>query len=223
VIALITVAVIAVQGTGCGETKYPPELPAPGALVDSAHAMDDLGAFADPAKPMVFSVVFNSGDSIGRVRALDKNDAAAAVSLANYVRRQQPQELWAIRVRIAGGDKPALTLERSQYCPPVSRSSESRRADITGAVATVTTGNAPPLSVPPIPPRAGSSIDEVSVEALISIEGHVVVARVVKSSGNPDTDARAVTEMKQRKFEPAKLDGLLIQAVYRPNGESPRP
>ena len=222
-IALITVAVIAVQGTGCGETKYPPELPAPSAIVDSAHAMDDLGAFADPAKPMVFSVVFNTGDSIGRVRALDKNDAAAAVSLANYVRHQQPQELWAIRVRIAGGDKPALTLERSQYCPPLSRSGESRRADITGAVATVTTDNAPPLSVPPIPPRAGSSIEEAAVEALISIEGRVVVARVVKSSGNPDTDARAVTAMKERTFVPAKLDGLLIQAVYRPNGESPRP
>jgi len=222
VIALITVALIAVQGTGCGETKYPPELPAPSAIVDSAHAMDDLGAFADPAKPMVFSVVFNSGDSIGRVRALDKSNAAAAVSLANYIRRQQPQELWAIRVRIAGGDKPALTLERSQYCPPFSHSGDEAylsRVTITGSVVR---GNNP-TPLPPAPEMNVSPNDRVPVEALISMEGRVVVARVVKTSGNPDTDARAVAEMKQRKFDAAKLDGLLIQAVYRPNGESPRP
>ncbi|PYR16375.1 MAG: hypothetical protein DMF98_28160, partial [Acidobacteria bacterium] len=108
--AVILVAVLssrlAAQGTGCRETSYPPKLPAPNALVDSAHAIADLAAFAAPSKPMVFSVVFNEGDSIAHVRALDKNDAAAAVILANYARRALPRELWAFRVRIAGGDAP---------------------------------------------------------------------------------------------------------------------
>jgi len=53
------------------------------------------------------------------VRALDKNDAAAAVTLAKLCAPAPPRELWAFRVRIAGGDAPALTLERSMYCPPV--------------------------------------------------------------------------------------------------------
>ena len=219
--ALILVALLsarlAAQGTGCRETTFPPTLPAPNALVDSAHAIADLAAFAAPSKPMVFSVVFNEGDSIAHVRALDKNDAAAAVILANYARRALPRELWAFRVRIAGGDAPALTLERSMYCPPVLSGGERRV--IVGAVAQ--SG-----SPTPMPPDLALSIvaaDTLPVEALISAEGQIVRARVLRSSGNRATDARAVGELKQRKFEPAKLDGQPVQALFRSRGESPRP
>src|SRR5262245_44143217 len=97
---------LAAQTTGCADTQFPHELPAPNALVDSAPAMDDLGAFADPSKPMVFSIYYNTGDSVAHVRALDKQNAAAAVSLANYIRRSEPRAFWAFRVRIAGGDAP---------------------------------------------------------------------------------------------------------------------
>ncbi len=219
--ALILVALLsarlAAQGTGCRETTFPPTLPAPNALVDSAHAIADLAMFAAPSKPMVFSVVFNEGDSIAHVRALDKNDAAAAVILANYARRALPRELWAFRVRIAGGDAPALTLERSMYCPPVLSGGERRV--IVGAVAQ--SG-----SPTPMPPDLALSIvaaDTLPVEALISAEGQIVRARVLRSSGNRATDARAVGELKQRKFEPAKLDGQPVQALFRSRGESPRP
>lgn len=226
----VAAALLAAQGSGCAETTYPPELPPPSAIVDSAHAIDDLGMFADPKRPMVFSVVFNSGDSVGRVRALDKNDAAAAVSLANYVRHQRPQELWAIRVRIAGGDAPALTVERSEYCPPVSHSGDQayqpQRGSITGAVATVSGsgGMSNPTPLPPGPETRGATPGgRISVEALIAIDGHIVGARVVASSGDKVSDASAVDEMKKRKFDPAKLDGAPIQAIYRPDGKSPRP
>jgi hypothetical protein len=106
-LAVVPPLSLAAQDIGCHDTKFPPQLPTPSALVDSAHAIADLAAFAAPSKPMVFSVVFNEGDSIAHVRALDKNDAAAAVTLANYVRRAPPRELWAFRVRIAGGDAPS--------------------------------------------------------------------------------------------------------------------
>jgi len=65
--------------------------------------------------------------------------------------------------------------------------------------------------------------DTLPVEALISAEGQIVRARVLRSSGNRATDARAVGELKQRKFEPAKLDGQPVQALFRSRGESPRP
>jgi len=224
---IILVAVLssrlAAQGSGCRETTYPPTLPTPNALVDSAHAVADLAAFAAPSKPMVFSVVFNEGDSIAHVRALDKNDAAAAVTLANYARRAPPRELWAFRVRIAGGDAPALTLERSMYCPPVSREGDmpfARRATITGSVAMA--GGPPPIERP----SSGVTVDPgsiVPVEALISVDGRVVVGRVLRSSGTPDGDARMVQAMKRLRFEPAKLDGQPVQAVFRSLGESPRP
>jgi len=223
-LVLSAVARLDAQGvTGCADTKYPPELPAPSALVDSVHAMNDLAAFAASSKPMVFSVVFNQGDSVAHVRALDQRDAAAAVSLANYVRREPPGELWAFRVRIAGGDAVTLTLERSTYCPPVSREGDvpfATRVTITGSVAVA--GNPSPL------PPSGSSITAdpssiVHVEALISVDGRVIVGRVVQSSGSPERDARMVQAMKRVRFEPAKLDGQPVQAVFRSRGESPRP
>jgi len=224
-LALYAVARLDAQGvTGCADTQYPPELPAPSALVDSVHAMGDLAAFAAPSNPMVFSVVFSQGDSVAHVRALDQRDAAAAVSLANYVRREPPGELWAFRIRIAGGDTPALTLERSKYCPPVSRSGDmpytaTARATITGSVAVA--GSTPPL------PQPGPSITiqgtMIPVEALIAVDGRVIIARVTRPSGNSETDARIIRDMTRRKFEPAKLDGQPIQAVYRSGGESPRP
>jgi TonB-like protein len=224
----VTIALVAVtigrldsQGTGCGDTKYPPVLPPPSTVVDSAHAIADLAAFADPSKPMVFSLVFDRGDSVPRIRALEKNDAAAALALVNYVRHQPPAELWAIRVLIAGGDKPALTLERSRYCPPVSRSGDDPywiRATITGSISRA----GDPTSFPTAPKMTVNPNDVIPVEALISVEGKVVMARVVKSSGKAYDDASAIRNMQQRKFEPAKLDGAPIQGVYRPKGESPR-
>ncbi len=227
IVTVILVAVLssrlAAQGTGCRETTFPPTLPAPNALVDSAHAIADLALFAAPSKPMVFSVVFNAGDSIAHVRALDKNDAAAAVTLANYARRAPPRELWAFRVRIAGGDAPALTLERSVYCPPVSREGDVPFATRVGMSAPVIVGSNPrPIEQP----GSGLIADPgsvVPVEVLISVDGSVVVGRLVQSSGSPDSDARMVQAMKRLKFDPAKLDGQPVQALFRSRGESPRP
>jgi len=214
---------LAAQGTGCRETTFPPTLPAPNALVDSAHAIADLATFAAPSKPMVFSLVFNAGDSIAHVRALDKNNAAAAVTLANYARRAPPRERWAFRVRIAGGDAPALTLERSLYCPPVSREGDVPFATRVGMRAPVIVGSNPrPIE----PPGSGLIADPgsiVAVEALISVDGSVVVGRVVQSSGSPDTDSKMVQAMKRLKFDPAKLDGQPVPALFRSRGESPRP
>lgn len=217
-IATATMSVrLAAQATGCADTQFPPELPAPNALVDSAQAIADLAAFAG-AKPMVFSVVFQQGDSIAQVRPLNKNDAAAAVSLANYIRRRPARDLWAVRLLIAGGDAPALTLERSKYCPPVPLG-VNRRATITGTVV----GSGSPPSMAPPPPVTLSERDPVSIEALISLEGRMLVARVLRTSGNAATDDRFVRDLQKQRFVPAKLDGQPIQGVYRTRGESPRP
>lgn len=211
------------QGTGCAETKHPDSLPTPSALVDSAHAIADLAAFAAPSKPMVFSVYFGAGDSVAHVRALDKNDAAAAVSLANYVRHAPRRELWAFRVRIAGGGAPALTVDRSKYCPPVSREGDvpfATRISVSGSV--VVGSNPRPIE----PAGSGVTADPgsvVLVEALISADGHVIVGHVVESTGNPDWDAKMTRDLRNLKFEPAKLDGQPIQGVFRSRGESPRP
>jgi len=226
-LAIITAFVLnshlAAQATGCADTKYPEPLPAPNALVDSAHAIGDVAAFADPAKPMLFSVYFNTGDSVAHVRALENRDAAAAVTLANYVRHAHPGDFWAFRVRLAGGDTPALTIERSKYCPPVSREGDVPFATRVGMTAPVVVGSNPrPIE----PSGSGVTADPgsvVLVEALIAVDGHVVVGRVLQSTGNADRDASMVHDMRRLKFEPAKLDGQPIQGLFRSRGESPRP
>jgi len=157
--------------------------------------------------------------------SLDKNDAAAAVTLANYVRPAPPRELWAFRVRIAGGDAPALTLERSMYCPPVSREGDvpfATRATARGSV--VVAGGAPPIERLGL--GSGVTVDPssvVPVVALIAVDGSVVGGRVVQSTGSPDSDARMVQAMMRLRFDPAKLDGQPVQALFRSRGESPRP
>src|SRR5438045_5922200 len=214
-ILLTAAARLAGQGAGCADTRFPTNLSSASALLDSAHAIADLGVFADPSKPMIFSVYFMTGDSVAHVRALEANDAAAAVSLTNYVRHAPAREFWAFRVRISGGDSPALTLERSKYCPPAPQGGDPGRvAVVSGSVAVV--------GMPELPARGPSRV-MVTVEALIAEDGRVVRARVLQTSGNTEVDADIVGDMKRHKFAPANLDGQPIEAVFRSGGESPRP
>lgn len=214
-LALMTSTVIAprpgASGSGCGDTRYPRELPAPSTLVDSASATAELAALAGPAKPMVFSLIFRDGDSVPTIRRMDKGDDAAAATLAKYVRRQQPAQLWAIRVRITGGDTPALTLARSQYCPPLPRS------PIVPVTVRTTIAQRPGRVGVPVMP-AGAAFD-----ALISVTGKVLVAQLTQSSGVPQADGQFLARVQQQRFQPAKLDGEFVEAWYRSAAESPRP
>jgi hypothetical protein len=191
-------------------------------LVDSAHAVADLAAFAG-SKPMVFSLVFGKGDSVPKIRALDKNDAAAALALYNYVRHQPPTDLWAIRVRIAGGDTPTLTLERSHYCPPRPLSGDGR---IDGRIASPTGAAQGPGSrtLGRMGPDAtlGRARD-VEYEALVTVDGHVIGARILRPSGNADVDADMALRVQQLRFRPALLDDDPVAALFRSGGQSPRP
>ncbi len=219
---LVLASHLAAQGTGCADTKDPDTLFTPNALVDSAHAIGDLAAFADPSRPMVFSVSFSEGDSVAFVRALKQTDAAAAVSLTNYVRHARPRALWAFRIRITGGDAPALTVERSKYCPPVSPEGDVPFATrVRMSIPVVVGTNPSPIETPGSGVTAEGRI--VLVEALISVDGRVIVGHVVESTGNSDWDAGMECNMRSLKFEPAKLDGEPIQGVFRSRGQSPRP
>jgi hypothetical protein len=213
-LALITSTAIApptvAPGSGCDDTRYPPELPAPGVLVDSANAIADLAAFARPSKPMVFSLVFSDGDSLPRIRPLDGSDPATATALAKYIRPQPASQLWAIRVQIAGGDAPALTLARSEYCPPLPRS-----PIVTGTF--MSTMARPGQFGPPSMPGAAA------FEALIAVTGRVRVARLTQSSGVPHVDSQGLGKIYRQGFHPARLDGEAVEGWWRSAADSPRP
>jgi hypothetical protein len=209
------IAPLAAQDKSCEETRYPPQLPAPSALVDSAHAIADLVSFAS-SKPMVFSLVFNKGDSVPHVRALDKSDVAAAQVLVNYIRHQTAAEMWAIRIHVAGGATPALTLERSHYCPPRPLSGDGRIH-----AATVQTGGRTLFRTGP-DASLGRGRD-VLYEALVATDGHVLFARILNPSNTSEADADVQQTIQRQRFRPALLDDEPVVALFRPGGGSPRP
>jgi hypothetical protein len=212
-IALIATSVAALpltaQRSGCSATKYPPALPSPSALVDSAGAIADLAPFGRSARAMVFSLLYNEDDSLPHIRPLDKADAIAAVFLMRSLRPQPPSEMWAVRVRIVAGALPALTLERSVYCPPVPES--------TGPIGTIETEVVPAGTPPPT-----KRTIVVKVEALVSEDGRPIVVRLMQPSGLQTLDDEIVRDWQHRPFQPALLDGYPVQAVYRTDGQSPR-
>ena len=212
VIALGTVVALPLtaQSGGCGDTKYPSHLPAPSALVDSTHAIADLAAFAG-SKPMLFSLVFAIGDSVPQVRALDRNDEAAAIALINYLKHQPPGPMWAIRVRIAGGDAPSLMLERSQYCPPEPLSKRIPTMAIAGSITTRGQAATPIMS------------SGAKAEALIGADGNIIRVQVIGTTGSPQADYSFRMEIQRHRFKPAQLDGEAVAGMWRSDGLSPRP
>ena len=211
VIASLLPPRLVAQAEDCGETLYPTPLPKPSALVDSAQAVADLVQFA-VAKPLLFSLVFKPGDSLPQIRPLDKSDSAAAVTLRNFVRRQRPADFWAVRVRIALGDAPALTLEHSTYCPPVPRYPISNRPILV-----------PTQSTPGAQIGRGLRTIVVHAEALVAANGRVIRVRILEPSGSPKTDYDVARDLRRQHFQPARLDGEPIEALYRTGENSPRP
>ena len=120
--ALIAIAVapppLSAQRKDCKETKSPKQLPAVSTVLDSARAINDLTPFTSPTGGMLFSLAFPEHDSLPLVQPIAAPDSAAVAILAGSVRPQKPAQLWGIRVRVAQTPSPALTLERSTYCPP---------------------------------------------------------------------------------------------------------
>ena len=111
-VALVTPSALFGQRKSCGETKYPKNLPAPREIIDSADAIAKLKLSGRLAANMLFNLTYAEGDSLPLVRALEGADPQAALLLFRVVRPHKPSGIWALRVRVVGGDTPALTLER---------------------------------------------------------------------------------------------------------------
>jgi Gram-negative bacterial TonB protein C-terminal len=214
VTSLLLSFLIVAQRPGCAETHTPAQLPAVGLLIDSAQALADLGSIKHASRPMVFSLLFNEDDSFPRVHPLDNSDAIAGVLLMHWLRPQPPAEIWAVRLRIVEDSSPALTLERSVYCPPVP-GPDPQLDVVMSTVVGVPAGTPPPRS-----PPAGKAV--IKLEALISESGRVSVVRLTQPSGVAEIDDAVLKSWRVRQFEPALIDGRPMQAVYRTNGESPR-
>jgi hypothetical protein len=192
----------------CKESKAPGKLPAVGTLLDSARAVADLTAGEVPPGGLLFSLIYNDEDSLPQTRRLDSAATAAADLLAKSLRPQRPTEYWGVRVRVIGGAAPALTLERSRYCPALAASIQARPRRFVVAM------------------RRGDRVRAVGTtvrfiaDAEISETGQVWEIALLRPSGVREIDEEILRYVQIRPFRPALLDGTPVPSRLRVHGQT---
>ena len=214
-IALIVTAVssspLVAQRKDCQDTKTPEHLPPVSAVVDSARALTELATISAPAG-MLFSLVFQDGDSLPLVRPLYDTDRTAAAIIAGLVRPQRPAHLWGIRVRVAQGPPSFLTLERAVYCPP---------AVVDGSLNGMRIVS---IQVQPGDRGMSSPRGHVTVRLAVRVsdDGVPLAVNITASTGFQEFDEQILQQWRALRFHPALLDGLPVEAMYKTDGQSPR-
>jgi hypothetical protein len=210
-VATATVTAAKAQQRPCADTRYPKHLPPLSVLLDSASAVADLAGLSEPRGELLVSLFFNEGDSLPVILPLGGDDRRPLQVLNRLLRPQKPSDIWAVRVHVAGGATPVLTVARSTYCPP---SPESRGTDNLPMIASV--------QIQPGDRMPANGRARMSVEVTVTKDGVVSRVRLVEASGIRDVDDQFVHDFETRRFQPALLDGVPIAGVFRSDGFSPR-
>jgi hypothetical protein len=210
------------QRSDCGPTQHPKQLPAPSGLIDSSNALSELTAFHALRDSMRFTLVFPEGDSVPLIHPLETADTLAAAVLARATWPQKPGELWAIQVRVRGGSAPALTVHRSTYCPPAVKEDANQpfRTGV-GELRYQSRDGIQRPGLPPgthVPPRTLHAVFEV----VVTDTGAVRYVKMISGSGVEAYDHQYGIYVGQLKFDPALIDGLPVEAIYRTDKKSPR-
>ena len=214
-VAILQLTQLRAQQRACEVAQKPKELPPVGALVDSASAVTALGTI-DAPEGMLFSLVLREGDSIPLVRPLFGTDSTAAGIVVSAIRPQKrADESWAVRLLAVGGPALVLRIERASYCPPVFI---SRSQGTSTSIVTVRTSITPDRAL-----RTASRPVPIYVRALISEEGEPLRVTLKGSSGIPELDEQLAASFRDQRFEPARLDGLAVQAWYQSDQAQPKP
>jgi TonB family protein len=132
--------------------------------------------------------------------------------MARWVRLQKPSQLWGIRVRVAQGPSPQLTLERAVYCPPAVLEGSLDGARLVA------------IEVQPSDhgPSNGRGRVTVRLEVRVSDDGLPITVNITQSTGFQEFDEQIVQQWRGIRFHPALLDGLPVEAWYKTDGQSPR-
>jgi len=194
----------------CQESKLPSTLPAVGALLDSARAVADLTVGDVPAAGLSFSLIYNDEDSLPQARPLDSASSASADVLAKSLRPQPPFEYWGVRVRANGGAKPALTLERSRFCPAVAAAMQARPRRIAVVLQPGDRSSA-----------LGNTIRFIA-DVDITETGRASNIVMLRPTFVRELDDEIVRLVRIREFHPALLDGTPVPSRMRIYGDSRR-
>ena len=183
----------------CEPTVGPKTLPTLDALVDSQAVMRHLRGARDSI-PVAVSLSFAENGSVRGARVLEppgsKHAAAVAQFLKRRARRQQPGQLWAVRVYLTGT---TVRIERSVFCPPQRDTTRGRR-------------------------RGQEMIVRRRMVAHVSIsaKGDVEEVKLVSKSGALELDEGIRMELYGERYFPALLDGEAIPSWLRTDGSRMR-
>jgi len=194
----------------CGEAKNPRHLPSPSDIVDSARVIALLAPYSRPSQAMLFSLVFFPDDSFPLVRSIDGGNGDDALILNRLAHAQQSSHPWAVRMRLMGGSSPALTIERSTYCPPQPTEGSVYPAE----VVRYRDGTDRPVRM--------LGVGETTVELVVDETGAVVHERLLESSGVGDLDQAITRGWQRKRFLPGLVDGVPTRTIYWTDGKAPR-
>ncbi len=191
-------------------------------MVDSSDALSELTAFHALRDSMRFTLVFPEGDAVPLIHPLDITDTLAAAVLARSIWPQKPGDLWAIQVLVTGGSAPALTVQRATYCPPAVKQG-SNQPFRTG-VGELRYQSRDGIQRPGLPPGAHAPPRRLNAvfEVVVTDTGAVRHVKMISGSGVEAYDQQYEKYVGQLKFDPALIDGLPVEAVYRTDKKSPR-
>lgn len=202
----------------CESPSLPEHLPAADAIIDSALISVVLSQALDGnADGLLVSLRYLDGASTPAMTLL-ANDSVSADSAQRVLDVLRPhlkpvtlqERNWGVRLRVRGGERPSVQLERSLYCPPVAVE-RIERGYVTKRVVVGSSGALPPRSAQASRPQT------VDAEVKISADGTVTEVNMRRGSGITELDDELLSHMRQRIYRPALLDGVPIPSWERSN------
>jgi TonB family protein len=194
----------------CQAAREPHELPAAAVLVDSAglvNAAADAWRHAGrPAGDVVFSLRYDSYGLNVQRRVIEHRvspalaDSLQALAFAHRRTTPAADREWGVRLRMALGEQPALTVERSVVCPPALRDPAEGPFS---AAANRAWGDVRDASPAPSVGSAGTVWLRVTLDAA----GNVIGVRVDRGGVLRGSDAHLLAALRTLDFAPATEDG----------------
>lgn len=202
------------QPDSCAASPIPAILPTLAAIGDSGELAQ---AFARnvpdvAARGAVFSVWFGPAGRVERALVLrpmfDTTSQRPADSvIAADLRSDSTGAAWPVRVRMTAGPVPTFEIDRSRFCPPVP---------LLGAPTTSSVVVERPIT-DPSDLREAEDLQHAGpfrLRVLVSATGSVAEVKWLRRSGSTVRDRTALTAARDRRFDPASLDGVPVPAWF---------
>ena len=212
----------------CNRADFPAELPPLESVLDTAQFAGTLRT-AGVTKRIIFSLRFAAEGTTPDITIVEKKvSVETAVSAAEALRASlktaPPGQHRPFRVKV-DGQRPSVTLERSEVCGGSSRATERNLAP---AVTTVTveqtrgirsgSGGLSASDMRSAVQQIESRLRSMRHQVLVDANGRVWAVELLNSSGEPQIDSRTTDALKRSSFTPTLLDGVPVTAWIEVGG-----